>query len=90
MNEQFHIWKGNVKIDVANGAQMGENVDKFQTCQHRSPEEQDIRVKTCCSSIKRRGFVCLKRQIDFLSPSVCGPCHLYEPKTTPNEGTNPS
>lgn len=87
MSEEMFIWRGGEQVIVDNPVKIEQNqtvdaMEKFNTCLHRSDTEIPITIRTCCSSIERPGFRCHKRNIDFLAPSHCGPCNVYEPKKT--------
>lgn len=90
MPPRFHIWKGNVKVVVDKPDNIQQNMPtpkqaashKFDTCKHRS-EEKELTLRTCCSTVQKRGYHCNKLNLDFINVPLCFGCKSYESK----EGT---
>ena len=80
MQETFIVWRDNERIEIDNPDNMAENLERFNTCSHRTPEEIDIPIQTCCSTVLKKGYKCLQLNIPFLSPSVCISCVQYRKK----------
>lgn len=78
--EEFHIWVNGEKLPVASPTSGGPaGVEKFKTCIHRS-EEQEIEIKSCCSTTRRNGYKCSRLGIDFVHAGICATCAAYEKK----------
>jgi hypothetical protein len=81
MEESYTVWVGDKVITSASAPKQSEAasyMEMFETCVHRTIEEVDIVIKTCCSSYTQRGFRCEKRDINFLGPTVCRDCPVYK------------
>lgn len=55
---------------------------KFDTCKHRSLEQETKRVQTCSCGTKKMvtAYSCIKRGIFPLNPNICSGCALWEPR----------
>ena len=82
MQETFIVWRGTERIVVDNPDNLRENKERFDSCVHRTPEEIEIPIQTCCSTVFKKGHKCLKLNIQFLSPSVCFSCADYQSRQT--------
>ena len=54
--------------------------EKFNTCEHKSPEEVSIVKKSCCSSWEQRGYKCNLLNLFPLNPGICTACTYYKKK----------
>lgn len=55
--------------------------EKFNTCQHKSPEQYKRKVRICCNNYSEiEGFDCALREIFPLNFDHCQNCSLYQLK----------
>ena len=83
MSEEYTVWSGDTIIhqskEVPKLGTILDNKDRpFYNCVHRTKEQVDIMVRTCCNSYLQKGYRCIKRDIDFLGPTICDRCPSYE------------
>lgn len=53
---------------------------KFDTCRYRTDEEIEFGTISCCGQNIAKGYCCIERGIDGLTPPVCVNCEFYEPR----------
>lgn len=53
---------------------------KFDTCRFRSDTEIEFGEISCCGAMTQKGWICLERGIEALTPLVCVGCEFYEPR----------
>lgn len=51
---------------------------KFDTCRFRSDTEIEFGELGCCGRAPLKGFTCLERLIEGLTPVVCERCEFYQ------------
>lgn len=68
---------------IYNGSNSENNMNiKFEKCRHRSDNKEKYERRTCCKTIVGEGYICHKRNITNLVPSVCQNCNEFEERTT--------
>lgn len=57
------------------------DTSKFNSCKHRSENEEEYIKSHCCSSIRKtKGFICNELKLKGLIPLQCINCNSYENK----------
>lgn len=56
------------------------DLERFNTCKHRSEAIEAYTIKTCCQQRQERGWVCHKIPVYGLTPNHCRDCPVYERK----------
>ncbi len=56
--------------------------EKWDSCQHRSLNPMNLGSKKCCGGQVIKGYVCLERNIDNVTPAKCRNCDIFIEKRT--------
>lgn len=55
--------------------------EKFDKCLYRSSEKHYVQEVWCCGAKREEGYLCIRKLIDNVTPTICNDCIFYQPKT---------